>query len=203
MVWFLFRRPIHTQRVKRSETLFRSVDDLFDLLMDGLTRYPPPEYEVKWRGFCRQCGAPYSESPRTHGLCGKCSNERVNREAGPSTLPCAGCGMRFSANLMRDGLCNNCRSGNRIDGQNSRHDSSRPSRPVSEVALRRAYQVLGCDENDSDESIRKRHRELAKELHADSLSHEASPERITEANDQFCRMQEAYEIIVVARKKRS
>jgi DnaJ like chaperone protein len=61
--------------------------------------------------------------------------------------------------------------------------------------------VLGCDERDSDEIIKRRHRELAKEFHADRLCDRTSPGGIHHANERFRRAQEAYEIIMIARKE--
>lgn len=100
---------------------------------------------------------------------------------------------------MKDGICHNCRSQSEAHHNRKLNDQG----VCASSTLKQAYQVLGCAEQDSDQTIKKRHRELAKEFHSDRLSQEVSPQGIHNANIRFCLAQEAYEIVMIARKKAS
>jgi DnaJ-domain-containing protein 1 len=168
-----------------------------DLLLDELVSRPGPTFDT----YFTHREQPVSENLRSHRLWEE-NRETIGRQAGePSTQRCSHCGIKFSTNLMKNGLCNNCTSAGTAESEagGTRDRGVNPS--VSDKALRQAYQVLGCDENDSDEVIKRRHRELAKEFHSDHLSPGTSCDRIDSANESFCKVQEAYEIIMITRKK--
>lgn len=198
---FIYRRTKSAPDSRWRARHVRSVDDLFDLLLDQLLDHRRIMLESE--GFYRQRAQPVFKGLHT---CREHKEHRhkIGHQSGePSTSPCSRCGIRFSANLMKEGICRNCRSDGMAESEDdSPHDRGvTPS--VSDRALRQAYRVLGCDEKDPDEIIKRRHRELAKEFHADRLSPEASSERIHNANERFCRAQEAYEIIMGTRNKPS
>lgn len=168
------------------------LDDLLDLMLDEL--FGRPSVVLKSTGFFGQHGRPMPGPGISEQRQTRMANER--RQSG---IPCSCCGMRSSANLMKDGICHNCKS----HGQ-AGHDRKPNDRGIfAPSTLKQAYQVLGCAEQDSDQTIKKRHRELAKEFHSDRLSQGETPEGIHNANIRFCLAQEAYEIIMIARKKAS
>jgi DnaJ like chaperone protein len=58
------------------------------------------------------------------------------------------------------------------------------------------YTVLGCNKNDSDETIKTRHRELVHKFHPDKLSSKGLPEELIEfSNQKFKTIQTAYEAV--------
>lgn len=62
------------------------------------------------------------------------------------------------------------------------------------------YQLLGCRPSDSDEQIRKRYRELAKEFHPDRIIARGLPEEFAEvAKRKFQELQSAYDKIAADR----
>lgn len=66
--------------------------------------------------------------------------------------------------------------------------------------LAACYQVLGCSENDSDETIKKQYRLRIKENHPDLLvSRGASEESIRQANIKVTEIKRAFETIMSAR----
>ena len=169
-----------------------SLDDLLDLMLDEL--FGRPTVVLKSTGFLGQHGRPMPGPVISEQRQTRMANER--RQSG---IPCSCCGMRFSANLMKDGICHNCKP----HGQ-AGHDRKPNDQGICiPSTLKQAYQVLGCAEQDSDQTIKKRHRELAKEFHSDRLSQGETPEGIHNANIRFCLAQEAYEIVMIARKKAS
>lgn len=66
------------------------------------------------------------------------------------------------------------------------------SKYVSNVAA--YYAVLGCDETDSDEQIKKQYRKLVSDFHPDKIASKGLPDAFTQfANDKFREIQEAYD----------
>jgi DnaJ like chaperone protein len=65
------------------------------------------------------------------------------------------------------------------------------SRYVKEV--NRYYAVLKCDENDSNDTIKRQYRRLVSEYHPDKIASKGLPEEFTHfAGDKFREIQEAY-----------
>jgi hypothetical protein len=134
-----------------------------------------------------------------HGLLRRLLEDLLGgpRSVGPSVPACRRCGgIRFSENLIQDGLCNNCRAGYGSDSHRTTGRRRRPRSSPSDSALRKAYEVLGTNETASDEVIKGRYRKLVKECHADCLPLGLSGESIREANERFHRLREAYERIM-------
>jgi DnaJ-domain-containing protein 1 len=169
------------------------LDDLLGLMLDEL--FGRPSVVLESRDFLGQHGRPM----RGPGISEQHQTRMANERGQSPSIPCSCCGMRFSANLMKDGICHNCRS------QSEAHQDRKPNDQgvCAPSTLKQAYQVLGCAEQDTDQTIKKRHRELAKEFHSDRLSQEVSPQATHNANIRFCLAQEAYEIVMIARKKAS
>ncbi len=68
--------------------------------------------------------------------------------------------------------------------------------------LEEAYRVLGCLVSDSTATCKKRYRELVKTLHPDILqAHGVSNQMLSRSNAEFRAVQEAYELILEARKR--
>ncbi|RYL95196.1 molecular chaperone DnaJ [Sporolactobacillus sp. THM7-4] len=66
--------------------------------------------------------------------------------------------------------------------------------------LEACYRLLGCSENESDDTIKKKYRRLIKENHPDRLvSSGASEESIKQANKKVAEIKRAYEQIMAAR----
>lgn len=64
-----------------------------------------------------------------------------------------------------------------------------------------AYEVLGCDQNDSDAVIKKRYRELVQAYHPDKIASKGLPEEFNQlAHEKFREIQQAYETIKKERK---
>ena len=58
------------------------------------------------------------------------------------------------------------------------------------------YALLNCDEQASDQEIKKQYRKLATEYHPDKIESKGLPEEFTKfANDKFIEIQEAYDYI--------
>ncbi len=150
---------------------------------------------------CEKCGRLGTHGELTEGVCSSC---RRDSRAGTdvSTSACRGCGMRFSANLMEDGLCNNCRDHD-DECETEQRKTGKTGGSPERVHLRHAYETMGCEATETDESIKRRRRELVKDCHADSLPQGLPLDRIREANQRFCAIQEAYETIMEERKNRS
>ncbi len=179
---------IYDRRANRSDSL----EDILDLMLDQLLGRPVvvPNSRIFIRRHDRSVRPDRISEPQYH--------EKITNPRGPSaTVPCSCCGMRFSANLMKSGMCHNC--GSKGDGAGQNRDCR--EQIGTPRTLKEAYQVLGCSEQDSDEIIKKRHRELAKEFHSDRLSRQTAPAGLQDSNQRFCRAQEAYEIIMIVRKK--
>jgi len=63
-------------------------------------------------------------------------------------------------------------------------------------AVNRYYAILKCDENCSDEEIRKQYRKLVSEYHPDKIASKGLPEEFIKfANDKTVETQEAYDNI--------
>lgn len=59
-----------------------------------------------------------------------------------------------------------------------------------------AYEVLGCDRQDSDAVIKKRYRDLVQQYHPDKIASKGLPEEFIKfAHEKFREIQEAYEAI--------
>ena len=199
MVRFLYRSPTRHLQQRQEDITMRVLDDLFDLLLNRIATD-----QIFIRGtkrFCWKCGRLFSDIPHVTALCEKCRTNTRHHKIESSTYPCNICGIRFSANLLENGTCHGCRSREDRSSQNQGCGETKVNTPISQTSLRQAYQTLGCEHKDSDEIIKKRHRELAKEFHSDRLSQEASPEHVRYSNERFCKAQEAYEIIMISRKK--
>lgn len=197
MVRIIYRRRNSFYRPRRERRLVSSFDELLDLLLDELVSRPGPTFDT----YFTHREQPVSENLRSHRLWEE-NRGTIGRQGGePSTQRCSHCGIKFSTNLMKNGLFNNCTSAGNAESEAGGPQDRGVSPSVSDKALRQAYQVLGCDENDSDEVIKRRHRELAKEFHSDRLSPGASCDRVSNANERFCKAQEAYEIIMITRRR--
>jgi hypothetical protein len=195
----IYIRPNSSNRPRKAGRPFGSFDELFDLLLNELTNSPGfgPAYGTSFT----QRGEPVPESPHSC-LMSEGFRDRIRPQKGrPSTQSCSSCGIKFSANLMINGVCHNCSSGGKGKSEEGSSQGRGLRPPVSDKTLKQAYGVLGCDEKDSDEMVKRRHRELAKEFHADRISPGASCEKVNYANERFCKTQEAYEIIMITRKK--
>jgi DnaJ-domain-containing protein 1 len=197
MVRIIYRRRNSFYRPRRERRLVSSFDELLDLLLEELVSRPGPSFDT----YFTHRDKPVSENLRSHRLWEENRETIGRRGCEPSTQRCSHCGMKFSTNLMKNGLCNHCRSTGNAESEAGGPQDPGFSSSVSDIALRQAYQVLGCDESDSDEVIKRRHRELAKEFHSDRLSPGASCDRVSTANERFCNAQEAYEIIMITRKR--
>ncbi len=58
------------------------------------------------------------------------------------------------------------------------------------------YAVLKCDEQSSNEEIKKQYRKLVNEYHPDKIEAKGLPEEFIKfANDKFIQIQEAYEVV--------
>ncbi|MCK5543046.1 MAG: TerB family tellurite resistance protein [Desulfobacterales bacterium] len=58
------------------------------------------------------------------------------------------------------------------------------------------YALLNCDENASDQDIKKQYRKLATEFHPDKIQSKGLPEEFVKfANDKFIKIQEAYDYV--------
>lgn len=65
------------------------------------------------------------------------------------------------------------------------------------------YAVLGCDESDSDEQIKKQYRKLVLDFHPDKIASKGLPDAFTQfANDKFREIQDAYDQVKKIRNLR-
>lgn len=63
------------------------------------------------------------------------------------------------------------------------------------------YAVLGCNPDDSDETIKKQYRKLVRDFHPDTIASKGLPDDFIKfANDKFREIQEAYEEIKKERR---
>jgi DnaJ like chaperone protein len=63
------------------------------------------------------------------------------------------------------------------------------------------YAILGCNQNDSNEHIKRQYRKLVRDYHPDTIASKGLPEEFTKfANDKFREIQEAYEVIKKERR---
>lgn len=70
--------------------------------------------------------------------------------------------------------------------------------PASELS--RAYAVLGCTAEDSEESLKKQYRKLVQDFHPDKIAAKGLPEEFTKfAQEKFQQIQHAYETVKKAR----
>ncbi len=65
----------------------------------------------------------------------------------------------------------------------------------------KAYEILGCRANDSDEQVKKQFHEMAKKYHPDSISGKDLPEDFVKfANERFVELHEAYRAVMDSRR---
>ena len=199
MAWFLFRRSGRL-RPGFEDVTADAVRELLSRILEDSARQPRSlRASVP---ACARCGRIVRGSLNPGGLCEECFTGAAARGSSrPSTAPCGRCGMRFSENLMSYGLCHSCRTSYGADSQDERRGEPGHRSLPSDSALRDAYEILGCDETASDETIKGLYRRLAKECHADRLPREAPGERVRDANERFHRLREAYEKIMGSRKQ--
>ncbi len=58
------------------------------------------------------------------------------------------------------------------------------------------YGILGCEKNDSDDTVKKQYRKLVQEYHPDKIAAKGLPEEFIKfAGDKFREIQEAYEMV--------
>ncbi|MGC8659740.1 MAG: hypothetical protein ACP5U1_11755, partial [Desulfomonilaceae bacterium] len=157
MVWFLFRDWTSFEDQLLSGRRPKSLDEIFDLLLT--LRDNPSRFVSQPKRFCRQSSRPYTEGPSSGGFSEKCRTNHCIPGPKLSTYPCVSCGMRFSPNLLQNGLCNVCRRVEESDTAHKGRSYRRGNIPVSDKELSDAYQTLGCDKNDPDEVIKNRRRE--------------------------------------------
>jgi hypothetical protein len=201
MLWLVYRGLQSFQTEIRHDIVVKSDDHLFDLLLNRLVG--PSRFSSESKEFYRKCGQSYTEGLHENSLFEESRSNKTSQRSEPSTYPCNNCGIRFSANLMENGICNGCRKGRQSTSENANRGNREVGASITHTALNEAYQILGCGEKDSDEIIKDRHRELAKEFHADHLSHGTSLDQIRHANESFCQVQKAYEMIMISRKNRT
>jgi DnaJ like chaperone protein len=66
--------------------------------------------------------------------------------------------------------------------------------------VNKAYAVLKCDENASNEDLKKSYRKLVSEYHPDKIASKGLPEEFTAlASDKFREIQEAWESVKTER----
>jgi DnaJ like chaperone protein len=69
------------------------------------------------------------------------------------------------------------------------------------MSIAKAYEILGCSENSSDEEIRRAYKQKVKEFHPDRLMSKGLPEAFIKfANEQMNLINQAYEVIRKVRK---
>jgi DnaJ-class molecular chaperone len=100
---------------------------------------------------------------------------------------------------LGDGICPLCRSAYEKRQERNYKRENGPSEAPGTNGLREAYQFLGCSPSDSDATIKKKFRELAKQCHPDQLQ-ELPPHKVAEANHLFRDLRDAYELIMASRK---
>lgn len=72
-------------------------------------------------------------------------------------------------------------------------------KPQSDIA--KSYEILGCSESDSDQTIKQKYRKAVAEYHPDKIQSKGLPEAFVEfANQQMQKINEAYETIKKHRK---
>lgn len=197
MVRIIYRRSNPFYRPRRDGRPAGVFDECLELLLEELINSPDSAFATYFTARKQ----PVPENLGSRRLWEE-NRETIGCQGdGPATQPCSLCGIRFSTNLLKGSLCNNCRSGGNTESEAGTPQDRRVSTSFSDKALRHAYEILGCDENDPDEIIKRRHRELAREFHSDRLSPRASFDRIDRANEKFCHAQEAYETIMIRRKR--
>ncbi len=111
---------------------------------------------------------------------------------------CERCGQAFGHEYLLDGVCIFCKEKATRKGRGPAHGSG----PIMlDPELRFSYSVLGCDETDSLEEIRRQYYKRAKELHPDALrSLNLPPAEVEEKTRQFQEVQEAYRKIMNKRR---
>ena len=59
-----------------------------------------------------------------------------------------------------------------------------------------AYEILGCNKNESNEAIKRKYRVLAKDYHPDRLVGMGLPKEFVDlANDRLAKINSAYDVI--------
>lgn len=191
---YVARRTYFRQSTGASDIL----EHLLVLLDPDFTR--PDPAAARDRQPCLRCGRPLPRSILQRGLCARCTAHVPPPTRSSASTACRVCGIRFSPNMLRDGVCNACHSPH---GTEHREETPPPRQRdrVSSIDLRTAYRILGCDETASPEEIRNIRRALVKECHSDRLPPEASRQCVESANTRFREIQAAYEAVMEALKK--
>jgi hypothetical protein len=106
---------------------------------------------------------------------------------------CRECGATGPELLFIGGVCLNCyeqrRRKDEADGHGLGFDGT-----DSEMAP--YYRILGCNETDSEEEIRRQYHKRAKEVHPDALQGQHPPENLIKRRTaEFRELQEAYDKI--------
>ena len=66
---------------------------------------------------------------------------------------------------------------------------------------KKAYEILGCKANDSDEQVKKQFHEMVKKYHPDAISGKDLPEDFVKfANERFVELHEAFKLVMDSRK---
>lgn len=114
-----------------------------------------------------------------------------------SSVPrCESCGRYVSKEALVDGKCPICRLAEQREQSQRNQQETKSSDAVN---LEEAYKIFECTAADSDETIKKRYRELVKECHVDSLPKELPDYLVKAANKRFHQIRESYEKIMASR----
>ncbi len=72
-----------------------------------------------------------------------------------------------------------------------------PSKQAPQTfSINESYNILGCDENDSNQTIKERYKQLVKTLHTDKLDNQEIPEEVRELlREQFQKVLTAYGVV--------
>jgi DnaJ-domain-containing protein 1 len=100
----------------------------------------------------------------------------------PSLEKCVSCGKVFMTHTIKDRVCVSCRA---------YEEHEEPPTKLEE-----AYSILGVRLSDSDETVKRKFRALAKESHIDGLPSELPEYLVDAANERFRKVRDAYEIIM-------
>jgi hypothetical protein len=117
MAWIIYSRSKSLLRPTRKDRPVISFDDLFDLLLNELLA--DPDLAPRSRSILDQLYEPSPEDLSSHVIHEGYQVKVTIRGGESSTHPCSCCGMRFSVNLMKDGICRNCSSQSETGPQDS------------------------------------------------------------------------------------
>jgi hypothetical protein len=113
---------------------------------------------------------------------------------------CLVCGQWVLTDLLQENICINCRLKEEPKDRRESHKKHSQRSDNDGNDVERAYEILGCKESDSDATIKKSYRNLAKLCHPDGLPVWAA-HRVPEANSLFRELTEAYDLIMRTRKR--